>query len=82
MKHCMAELDLGLPAPLVAVGQWLRQVEGVLAEEGDDLTDHAQAAKNARDKQGLLKVSPNFLTLPLLSFRIIKCSRSPNLSSA
>ncbi|XP_048842251.1 nesprin-2a [Brienomyrus brachyistius] len=57
MEHCKAELDLGLPAPLDAVGQWLRQVEEVLAEEGDDVPDHALAAKNSRDKQGLLKAS-------------------------
>ncbi|XP_028858074.1 nesprin-2a isoform X4 [Denticeps clupeoides] len=56
LQQYNSQLDMSLPAPLDSLGQWLQQVEVVLAEEGEVAQDHARAAREARDKQEQLKV--------------------------
>ncbi|XP_035278891.1 nesprin-2-like [Anguilla anguilla] len=57
LQQCDRALDLGLPAPLDAVGRWLLQMESVLTEEGGGEQDHALAAQDVRDKRELLKTT-------------------------
>lgn len=46
-----------MPAPLDTVGRWLLRVEEALADGEGDPQDHGRAAKEAREKQELLKVT-------------------------
>ncbi|GAA6103692.1 nesprin-2 [Tachysurus ichikawai] len=48
------ELDGALPAPLHGLSNWLQRMEAVL-DEDQGTSDHASAARNARDKQEQLK---------------------------
>ncbi|KAK2864041.1 hypothetical protein Q7C36_003195 [Tachysurus vachellii] len=49
------ELDGALPAPLHSLSNWLQRMEAVL-DDDQGTSDHANAARNARDKQEQLKV--------------------------
>ncbi|KAJ8356434.1 hypothetical protein SKAU_G00192280 [Synaphobranchus kaupii] len=57
LQQCDRALDMGLPAPLDAVGRWLLQVESVLTEEKGGAQDHSRAAQDVRDKTELLKTT-------------------------
>ncbi|XP_062267756.1 nesprin-1 isoform X1 [Platichthys flesus] len=55
LQRCKADLDLSLPPPLDSVVVWLQRAEAALTEEGGGVKDHAQAAKEARAQQDVLK---------------------------
>ncbi|XP_051500897.1 nesprin-2-like [Myxocyprinus asiaticus] len=56
LQEYRTELDVGLPAPLDTLCQWLQHMEAVLSEENRNTEDHALAARDARNKQEQLKV--------------------------
>ncbi|XP_077075807.1 nesprin-2a [Siphateles boraxobius] len=56
LQEYRTELDVGLPAPLNALGRWLQHMETVLSEDSGRTEDHVLAARDARHKQEQLKV--------------------------
>ncbi|CAN9507959.1 unnamed protein product [Ophioblennius macclurei] len=55
LQKCKSDLDLSLPHPLDSVLVWLQRAEVATTDEGDGVTDHADAAKAARAQQDALK---------------------------
>ncbi|KAM9354945.1 nesprin-2-like [Pholidichthys leucotaenia] len=55
LQRCKSELDLSLPPPLDSVVGWLQRAEAGLAEDGGRVKDHAEATKEARAQQDMLK---------------------------